>query len=330
MLIAHTSGNQITGGFLWQLHGYGQTAVMTFFVLSGYVIGFVAFNKEKTLKEYSISRVSRLYSVIIPALLLTLICNEVGALMIDREQQGPWDFDRIPEYGRYIVTLFNFQDVWSIGYIPPNNGAFWSISFELFYYLFFAVLLYVRGQKKYAILAALFLVSGPTIIILFPLWLLGLLAYWIHREFQRPQNKYSALFIFLASLFAIICSPIYREYFDYALPMVTRDSLIGDYLDGIFIFINILAAKFMLNIFSFAFFTIERPVRYVANLTFALYLFHMPLVRLFAKISPFSEAPGSAANIAFVYITTLLVVVLIGTPAEKSKRKLKERLKALF
>lgn len=47
VFVYHSFGNGITGGFLWQIGGYGHTAVMVFFVLSGYVIAYVIVDKRK-------------------------------------------------------------------------------------------------------------------------------------------------------------------------------------------------------------------------------------------------------------------------------------------
>ena len=50
-----------------------REAVMVFFVLSGFVISYVAINKDHNLQVYMVGSLSRLYSVVLPALLLTLI-----------------------------------------------------------------------------------------------------------------------------------------------------------------------------------------------------------------------------------------------------------------
>src|SRR4051812_27780039 len=66
----------------WYSHSgpYSQTAVIVFFVLSGYVIAHVLATREKTALEYAASRFGRLYSVVLPALLLTAVCNHLMAL----------------------------------------------------------------------------------------------------------------------------------------------------------------------------------------------------------------------------------------------------------
>lgn len=57
---------------------FGHEAVIIFFVLSGYVIAFVAAEKESSLRTYGIARAARIYSVAIPAILLTAFVDYVG------------------------------------------------------------------------------------------------------------------------------------------------------------------------------------------------------------------------------------------------------------
>jgi peptidoglycan/LPS O-acetylase OafA/YrhL len=63
---SHFATRRISGGLFWQFADYGRTAVLVFFVLSGFVIAWVTDTREHTLVEYGLSRVARLYSVVIP------------------------------------------------------------------------------------------------------------------------------------------------------------------------------------------------------------------------------------------------------------------------
>ena len=51
-----------TLGWLIPFHA-GHSAVVVFFVLSGYVISYVASERETTLQQYALSRCARIYSV---------------------------------------------------------------------------------------------------------------------------------------------------------------------------------------------------------------------------------------------------------------------------
>ena len=61
-------------GWLIPFHA-GHSAVVIFFVLSGYVITYVASERETTLRDYALSRCARIYSVAVPALLLTIVLD---------------------------------------------------------------------------------------------------------------------------------------------------------------------------------------------------------------------------------------------------------------
>jgi len=68
----------VTGGLLWRLNRAGAPAVSVFFVLSGYVIAHVLSTREKTPLEFTASRFARLYSVLLPALAITAVCDWGG------------------------------------------------------------------------------------------------------------------------------------------------------------------------------------------------------------------------------------------------------------
>ena len=57
---------------------YGRESVAIFFVLSGFVIAFVSNEKETDWRDYSVARLSRIYSVAIPAILVTIVADFIG------------------------------------------------------------------------------------------------------------------------------------------------------------------------------------------------------------------------------------------------------------
>ena len=46
----------------------GRSAVIVFFVISGFVIAYVTDTRESRWREYAVSRSARIYSVVVPAL----------------------------------------------------------------------------------------------------------------------------------------------------------------------------------------------------------------------------------------------------------------------
>ena len=71
VLLSHASSKAYTDGLTWRAYPFSQPAVLGFFVLSGFVIAYVTARRERDGLSFTISRIARLYSVVIPALLLT-------------------------------------------------------------------------------------------------------------------------------------------------------------------------------------------------------------------------------------------------------------------
>src|SRR5262249_15744522 len=76
----HVGGQRFSGGLFWRLSEAGAPAVSVFFVLSGFVIAHVLEPRERTLVDYTASRFGRLYSVVVPALILTAVCDLASVL----------------------------------------------------------------------------------------------------------------------------------------------------------------------------------------------------------------------------------------------------------
>jgi hypothetical protein len=58
------------GAFSWFRRDIGHSAVVVFFVLSGYVI-MGTLGEQRSARDYVVKRAARIYSVVVPALLLT-------------------------------------------------------------------------------------------------------------------------------------------------------------------------------------------------------------------------------------------------------------------
>ncbi len=330
VLIYHSNGMGITGGFLWQLGGYGQTAVMIFFVLSGYVIAHVSSKREKELSTYTFARLSRMYSVVIPALIVTFLCNELGQIFIQKQYSGPWNSNEPLEYYRYFITFFMLQDYWAINLSPSNNGPFWSISFEITYYIIFASIYFSKNKTRALLFStAIALAAGPTIVFLFPIWLLGVLIYRIHENGTLNCPKYCNDLLFIGSIIALAFSPDYREFLNTTIPGINRESIAGDFLDGLLFSLNLLTAPVFIERIRAALTLFSKPIAFLASLTFSFYLFHQPLIRLLAGVSPFIDNPSSISNRVFVLAGTFFIIVIIGLPCERYKSKLNTSLRKI-
>ena len=76
VVVDHLSLSEFRTG-LPSLEVLGYIAVPVFFVLSGFVNRYVTLTREVTVREYMIDRASRMYSVVIPAMVLTLALSAI-------------------------------------------------------------------------------------------------------------------------------------------------------------------------------------------------------------------------------------------------------------
>jgi len=325
VFLTHASGRSFTGGLFWQIGSYSQAAVMVFFVISGYVIAYVLNEKEGTPREYVNARLARLYSVVIPALCLTAVSDNIGlSLNPAFYYDGPWGYPTDSPIPRYIATFFltNQFWIWGKSMEPGINVPFWSLSFEIAYYAVGASIYFVRGPWRFVLCAAVALVAGPVIIVLSLNWFLGYAAYYVVRRIQ--MGRIAGWFLSLAGLLLLICAPLLRE--NVSVTFMGRN-ILADYYEGICFALHLVGIHFISVDLEVMLSRGERLFRWLGSLTFALYLFHRPLVQVLGVLSVGS--PASWQQRIYLIGVTLLVVATIGHWCEIQKSTLRRALSRL-
>ncbi len=306
-----------------------RTAVILFFVISGYVIAYVTDVKENDWRAYATSRLTRLYSVVVPAMALTAILFAIG-----RYAELPLYQPMDHPVARVLVSLAFQNHWWNLTVQALNNGPFWSLSYEFWYYVIFAAFVFLPRNLRWSVAAALLLFAGPRIAMLFPIWLVGVVAYRWSKRFDAGRVP-GASFIFLACLAYTLGSYWLGTPFD-SLAQSFRESLADGYLivAGFPVFIGSdwsflrdywLGAVFAVAIlFSSCRANIipEVPpvaifVREAAAYTFSLYLYHAPILFLIAALG--LKFYGVTPSTWILVGTTLLAVWALGTITERRK-----------
>lgn len=283
----HLSRNSLTLGKGWQLAAYGQTAVMVFFVISGYVIAWMTHSKEKSARYYFSARFSRVYSVLLPALILTAICDWWGlqanpAFYFNGEVPFPAGGQQI----NYIASGLLLQNIWDLQLNPGSNRALWSLTFEWIYYLMCGAWLFTSGWVRFCCIACLCAIAGPTILALLPVWLMGYLIYFLHRREQHP-SKMSAAMSGMGLLGLCVLPWVFRDHAAH-IPWVLRDNLFLDYLWGMLAGMHILGLRclfFYANIARHLLVRHSYRIHQLAGYTFALYLCHSPVIQLMSALN---------------------------------------------
>ena len=174
--------------------GLGHQAVMIFFVLSGFLIGggVLATKDRWSWKRYSINRLTRLYVVLLPALLLTAALDHFaraapgGHTYFDLPVKH---FNAQPLASRQSLSVFLGNVVFLQTISVPVFGSdspLWSLANEFWYYVLFpsVALALSRGRcglvhRLFAGSIAIFLLVWLPAGILggFLIWLLGVAVY---------------------------------------------------------------------------------------------------------------------------------------------------------
>lgn len=276
VFIGHLSWQAISGGFLWQFGRYGHSAVIVFFVLSGFVIQYAADTKERRLVDYSVARLARLYSVVLPALLLTFICDAIGTA----HNPNVYHMERETDQGWRLIAAATFLTQ-SWGHISAlSNDAYWSLPYEFWYYVLFAAVTFLKGPQRVAALLISAFIAGPGILMMGPIWAMGAIAYRLIKHITFGKTVARSLWI--ATGIAAIAVAMSDKPITQTAPFLPNAYSGWDFLLGALVAANILSVNFL----SFDLSRFHRPVAKLAGVTFALYLFHLPLLHLSAAYMP--------------------------------------------
>jgi len=313
------------GSGFWLSYNIAHFFVIVFFVLSGFLITMSASRPGLTFKSFLIARMGRLYSVIVPALLFTYF---VFAFMVYFKHAAIVDIvggDHL--FIRFILNLMFLTQSWNLCSTPPFDGPFWSVNYEFFYYLLMGSMLLIKGKYKYVIFTIVALLAGLKILMLFPAWLAGSLLYYCSRN-RFIGAKISGI-VFLLTLALIFLSMLFPEHFPF-IKDIGQNRLLGtnlffswnyqsDYVFSTLVAINIYSF-FGISEILFNFLAnrglgkLFRSIKTVGNCTYTLYLFHVPLLFLFAFLFPYDKA--STLHQICLLLSVTVAVYFIATITE--------------
>lgn len=324
VLFYHSNFKELTANTA-PFSNYGHSAVIVFFVLSGYVIAYVTDTKEKTFKKYALSRMARIYSVAIPVLILTPLLDMGGELLnpefyVDKATHDYW-------YIRIISSLFFLNEIWFVSIMSFSNVPYWSLCYEVWYYALFAAGSFINGKKKWILITLLCLLIGPKILLLFPLWYLGV---WMYRSgFLANIRPLYGFFTWIVTLVLIIAFHSLNIQFLFSgwLNEITGDELfkqltfskyfLSDYLFAPLIALNFLSAKSFCEAIEGSVLKVKPIICYLASYTFIMYLIHQPLLQFFSAL--ISGNPNDRIFYIHVMVCVLASVWLLGHLTENQK-----------
>ncbi|MEO0713583.1 MAG: acyltransferase [Pseudomonadota bacterium] len=281
------------------VHDIARDAVIVFFVMSGLVIAYSTERKSKFgLGRFAADRCGRLWSVAIPAMVLTIGIDSVFHwLGTTNVPLGPSDAAGWASMSAIALAFFN--QLWWLNLDIASNTPWWSLGYEAWYYAIFAAWFFLRGRARLYSTVGLSLIAGPKILLLAPAWVAGVYVWHLISTGQhRRLEQRSALVGIIATAL------IYGVAQGFALPSLmssATEATLGVEAyqmlarSGPFVWLNILGALTAFHILCVASVCaddrskdglLRRTTHWFADATFSLYLVHMPVMWLVGALLP--------------------------------------------
>ncbi|MFA6407400.1 MAG: acyltransferase [Candidatus Paceibacterota bacterium] len=307
--------------------GLGHQGVIAFFVLSGLLVGGSVLKIVKENKwswtEYIAARLSRLYIVLIPGLIITFLFDTIGMALAKNSSiyTGNSLFGNVITF--QIIDAQTFKNFWgSLFFLQTiitrpfgSNTPLWSLANEFWYYVLFPFCLFFFLKNGRSILMRLFMgivatgiffFIGWNISFLFLVWLLGIVVFILQKNNTSSSKTLHYLFIFLIGLQLFATLSISRF-------SLIENSMLMDFLLGVSI------SLFLWGILSLSKKEVSNQYKWLARtgagFSYTLYVVHLPLVIFIHGIigshtNYFLEGRWNPDIPHIAFILTIFLVVL--------------------
>lgn len=305
----------------------GHEAVMVFFVLSGFFVGGSILRRGQCFRwpEYALARLTRLWVVLIPALLFTAFVDYlIGASspeVLAGSYYRQWSSGPSSEAAYSLITstfvanVFFLQTI--VAPVYGSNSPLWSLANEFWYYALFPMFVYalncttpmavrpLSARLFFGTLAAgIFLLMPPGIQKGFFVWLMGVAVYY----FSARQQESTFKAVILGCILFLLSVALSKT--------AALQPRLGDYSD------LIVGFGFSFLCFGMAFLRppaifsghLVRLARGLSEISYSLYLSHFPVVLLIAATFYGAEqlTPGGMSYGHFFAWLMLLILVALG------------------
>lgn len=318
--LTHNLIPAVATGFVPEL---GREAVIIFFVLSGFVIMYTVTAKQATLRDYAIARAARIYSVALPALAASFAIG--AAVVVFSDVSLPTSYQVNKPHIYIPFHLMFLGEFWHMSETPPWLGQYWSLSYEVWYYVLFATTYYFTGTRRLMLTAVVLILVGFKLWLLLPIWLSGVALYrWL--EAHRIPTTLARVgwlgSIAALAIFKLIDGDEYLRSLGRAIwpfpkaELGSADRFLADYLVCAFVVANFACARFT---------EFHRLMRWkkitqaLASHTFTLYIVHGLIMMVW--LSFFDDGKASLINLLLLIAFTAFFTYLFGFVTERRKNE---------
>lgn len=301
----------------------GHQSVIVFFVISGFLIGGAIIKNKDNFKtgSYSINRLTRLYTVLVPALLLTAIVDyflssshpEALGRYYVQWSSGPTVENYSSSLLTFIGNFFFLQNIFVSTF--GTNSPLWSLSYEFWYYVAFPLLLIpllallkkIKTETHSAAHVALLAIAGLILVLMpfetkvgFLIWIVGAIIV-LFRKRQFPTFlKLVSFVIFIASLLSLKVAPV-KDLNPHLQDLYLTSTF------AFFLITNLNSTYTLIHKIQL----ITKIINFLSNISFTLYLFHFPLIVLLATkfVGKTPLQPNLQGYLTYSAFLTVILIV---------------------
>ncbi len=295
----------------------GHQSVMIFFVLSGFFISASVIRriqqKQWSWVNYLVDRLTRLYVVLIPALLLSSFWDFLGIKIFGTGQDSfygeKFHNGHLATYK--ILENFTFQNaLGTIAFLQTilvdlfgSNKAVWTLAYEFWYYMLFpSIILFfcvksLKARVFYACLTSgILLMVGSGIRMYFLVWLMGALVSICHpSKYLKKNNILNSL-----TILSIIILYIALTSERFISSREIADFLIGT-STAVMIYLLVNSRSQIRQEGAY-----EKFSKALAGCSYTLYLVHMPILS-FIRACVIGDHPWEP-DILHLFLALIIVV----------------------
>lgn len=334
VVFLHHGGMGFFSDNLGWLPPTGHEMVVVFFVLSGFVIAFSADRAPGSWRIFGADRLSRLWSVALPALLLSALLDFIGHRLAPDVYQAQAALDHAPV--RYGLAATFLNQSWHLASKPGSNGPFWSLAYEFWYYALFAGWFYARSMfGKIAAVIIFIVFTGWKIALLLPVWLLGVGVFQLCRKATVSAALGWCMALVGGGMgfvwaFGIVPIPLLPVHWQAHAPHFFSSRFIPDLLLGLAVAIHFVGLDAALRRRSGPDkgHWCHRAIRWASGRSFSLYLFHMPILVFISGVVSYDRS--STVAVMGLLLATLLIVLVLSELTEQRRDPWRRLMRRLF
>ncbi len=303
-------------------HRSAEDAVTAFFVISGIVIAHATQGPQVTVRSYFLARASRIYSVAIPAVLCALALDQIGTRFDPSIYLENYGYDQAAL--RIVFHWLFLGETWFGSSQPFSMAPYWSLGYEVWYYIFFGCLTLLTGRTRWFAAGAVLLVMGPRIWLLLPTWWLGVLLYRRLGGFHLGQATAAGLMAGSVLAYGAFLASGLRDWTDTASRQLY--AVVNAYLPSPFVpgesahvltdySIALLFCAFVIGCANCGFGFGPRAattIRRLAAYTFTFYLIHFTLLALLKAFGVGEPGWGGYVAIMTVIFAATWAIAQVG------------------